>query len=74
MDRMGLAYRIDKVEMEDDRIRINIAGKDVGLLIGRKGETLNALQFLVGLIYNRNREEKVRIILMLKIPKRKNSL
>ena len=33
---MGLAYRIDKVEMEDDRIRINIAGKDVGLLIGRK--------------------------------------
>jgi spoIIIJ-associated protein len=63
LDRMGLAYRIDKVEMEDDRIRINIAGKDVGLLIGRKGETLNALQFLVGLIYNRNREEKVRIIL-----------
>lgn len=63
LTRMGLAYRIDQVDLEEDRVRINIAGKDVGLLIGRKGETLNALQFVVGLIYNRNREEKTRIIL-----------
>lgn len=63
LDHMKLDYRIEGVEYEDDRVRINIAGKDVGLLIGRKGETLNALQFLVGLIYNRNRETKLRILL-----------
>lgn len=63
LKRVKLSYRIDRVEIEQDRVRINIAGKDVGLLIGRKGETLNALQFLVGLIYNRNREDRVRVFL-----------
>jgi spoIIIJ-associated protein len=32
-------------------------------LIGRKGETLNAVQYLSGLIINRQREEKIRIVL-----------
>lgn len=35
----------------------------MGLLIGRKGETLNAVQYLSGLIINRQREEKIRIVL-----------
>jgi len=63
LNKMKLDYRINNVEWDEGRVRINITGKDMGLLIGRKGETLNAVQFVLGLIVNRNREEKVRVVL-----------
>lgn len=63
LDHMKLDYEIQKVEHNEGTVRVNIVGNDMGLLIGRKGETLNSLQFLLGLIINREREEKLRIIL-----------
>ncbi|NLT20162.1 MAG: protein jag [Syntrophomonadaceae bacterium] len=60
---MKIDYQINQVEMDNGRVRINIVGQDMGLLIGRKGETLNSLQFMVGLILNRGREDKIRVIL-----------
>jgi len=63
LQRMKIDYQIEKVEWENGVTRINIVGNDMGLLIGRKGETLNALQFIAGLMINRKREEKMRIIL-----------
>jgi len=63
LQRMKIDYQIEKVEWENGITRINIIGKDMGLLIGRKGETLNALQFIAGLMINRKREEKMRIVL-----------
>lgn len=63
LNKMKLDYRINNVEWDEGRVRINITGKDMGLLIGRKGETLNAVQFVLGLIVNRNREERVRVVL-----------
>lgn len=63
LTRMKIDYQINGIEHQEGRVRINIIGKDMGLLIGRKGETLNAVQFIVGLIVNRNREEKIRVML-----------
>jgi spoIIIJ-associated protein len=63
LQSMKIDYQIEKVEFENNITRINIIGKDMGLLIGRKGETLNALQFIAGLMINRRREQKIRIIL-----------
>lgn len=63
LQRMKIDYQITAAEWEGDRVRINITGKDMGLLIGRKGETLNALQFVLNLMVNRGREEKTHIIL-----------
>lgn len=63
LDQMKLEYVIDKVEFQPGTVRINITGKDMGLLIGRKGETLNSVQFLVGLMVNREVDEKVRVVL-----------
>jgi spoIIIJ-associated protein len=63
LDRMKLDYRISNIEWEEGKVRINVTGKDMGLLIGRKGETLNAVQFILGLMLNRKREEKIRVIL-----------
>lgn len=42
---------------------IDLAGEDSGLLIGRRGQTLQALQFLVTLIVRRQLGEDVRVVL-----------
>jgi spoIIIJ-associated protein len=63
LDGMKIDYEIDKVQYEPGFVRINIKGKDMGLLIGRKGETLNAVQFLLGLMVNREVEARVRVAL-----------
>ncbi|MEA1961542.1 MAG: RNA-binding cell elongation regulator Jag/EloR [Bacillota bacterium] len=63
LEKMNLNYEIDKVEWLNGTVRINIVGKDMGLLIGRKGETLNAVQFIAGLMINRKREDKIRLVL-----------
>jgi len=41
---------------------IDIQGEDSGLLIGRRGETMQALQFLVSLMVNRKTDEQVRVM------------
>ena len=42
---------------------IDLAGEDSGLLIGRRGQTLQALQFMVTLIVRKQLGEDVRVIL-----------
>ena len=42
---------------------IDLAGEDSGLLIGRRGQTLQALQFLVTLIVRKQLGEDVRVVL-----------
>jgi len=63
LNKMQIDYQINSVEYDAGRVRINITGKDMGLLIGRKGETLNSVQFILSLIVNRDRAEKVHITL-----------
>ena len=42
---------------------IDLSGEDSGLLIGRRGQTLQALQFLVTLIVRKKLGEDVRVVL-----------
>ena len=42
---------------------IDLSGQDSGLLIGRRGQTLQSLQFLVNLIVRKNFGEDVRVLL-----------
>ena len=46
---MGIACRIDVHEHEDS-IVANCSGRDLGLLIGRHGQTIDAVQYLVNAI------------------------
>lgn len=41
---------------------IDINGRDLGMLIGRRGENLSQLQYMVNLIINRHSERWVRVI------------
>lgn len=63
LKKMGLECKVESAEFVDDTVRINLSGKDMGLVIGHKGETLDALQFIVGLMVNKKREEKIRVVL-----------
>ncbi|MEI6131598.1 MAG: RNA-binding cell elongation regulator Jag/EloR [Bacillota bacterium] len=60
--KMGLKVSFN-VEVYDEEILIDISGDDVGIVIGRRGETLDALQYLTNLAVNRKCEEFKRIVL-----------
>jgi len=52
--------RADRI---DGKINLNIVGDRSGLLIGRKGKTLDALQYLVSKIVNKTFDKKVNVII-----------
>lgn len=48
-------------QLEDDRINLRIESGDAGLLIGKQGQTLDALQYLVTKMLAKKSRRKVRI-------------
>lgn len=50
-----------KAEFEDDNLSIDLAGDDMGLLIGKRGQTLDSLQYLVSLVVNKGKASYVRV-------------
>jgi len=62
LDVMDLEVEMD-VKEDEHGIFISMQGPDLGILIGRRGETLDALQYLVNLSSNKDQENKQRIIL-----------
>lgn len=51
------------IEESDESISVQITGDDIGILIGRRGDTLDALQYITGLAVNRKNTEYKRITL-----------
>ena len=48
-------------EQEADALNIDFAGGDMGILIGKRGQTLDSLQYLTSLVVNRDQKHFVRI-------------
>lgn len=46
---------------EEDCLDIEIKGKNMGILIGKRGQTLDSLQYLTSLVVNKGTDEYVRI-------------
>ncbi|MDO4295075.1 MAG: RNA-binding cell elongation regulator Jag/EloR [bacterium] len=66
LDQMFEAMHLDvKVELnlneEEKELDINLTGEDMGILIGKRGQTLDSLQYLVSLVANKKREEYLRV-------------
>ncbi|UHA75368.1 RNA-binding cell elongation regulator Jag/EloR [Paenibacillus sp. 481] len=59
---MGLAVEV-AVHKRKDVITLDISGADLGLLIGRRGQTLDSLQYLTNLVANRYAKHHLRVIL-----------
>lgn len=50
-------------QLDDGNMNIRVDGDNMGILIGYRGETLNALQYLTGLVVNRDGSQYVRVSL-----------
>jgi spoIIIJ-associated protein len=62
LDRMGFEAYIERIA-EDERIEIDLTGADAGRVIGKRGQNLDALQFIVNKMVNRFPEERCHVIL-----------
>ncbi|ASW44414.1 RNA-binding cell elongation regulator Jag/EloR [Clostridium isatidis] len=62
-DNMGIKAEI-RIREEDDSLYINLSGPKMGLIIGYRGETLDALQYLVSLVVNKNHDEPYKKVIL----------
>lgn len=46
---------------EERNIDINLVGENVGMLIGKRGQTLDSLQYLVSLVVNKETDNYIRV-------------
>ena len=60
---MGVEVTINVHRDDEGNVRVDMFGDTLGILIGRRGETLDALQYLTSLYVNRGQEEYTRVTL-----------
>ena len=61
-DKMNMDVTIDmKYNEEEKSVSINLIGGDMGVLIGKRGQTLDSLQHLVSLVINKHSEDYLRV-------------
>jgi spoIIIJ-associated protein len=59
---MGINAAIDVIyDKENSNIEINVDGDEMGVLIGKRGQTLDSLQYLVSLVVNKNSENYIKV-------------
>ena len=59
---MNMTVVVDTEYNEEEKeLSINLSGDDMGVLIGKRGQTLDSLQYLVSLVVNKGSEEYIRV-------------
>ncbi|GAK58898.1 single-stranded nucleic acid binding domain [Candidatus Vecturithrix granuli] len=62
MTQLQVEYNVE-VKRREDQILLNIHCENENFLIGRRGATLDAIQYLVNRIANKNVQEKIQVVL-----------
>lgn len=63
LTRMAMDCGLETRFGDDEILHVNITGSEMGSLIGRRGQTLQALQYLVNVVANRGEAQYQRILL-----------
>ena len=59
---MDIAVVIEtNFDTAENSMDINLSGDDMGILIGKRGQTLDSVQYLVSLVVNKGEDEYIRI-------------
>ncbi|MDP4091931.1 MAG: RNA-binding cell elongation regulator Jag/EloR [Bacillota bacterium] len=61
-DKMNLKAEV-MVEEDEESILLRIYGEDIGIIIGRRGETLDSLQYLTSLVVNKEKGSYKRVVI-----------
>ena len=61
VENMGATAKAKAYPVQDGVCQVELVGEDLGYLIGRRGDTLDAIQHLCNYSVNRGREERIRI-------------
>jgi spoIIIJ-associated protein len=59
---MGIHAEVRRKAEVEGTLRLEVTGPDMGVVIGKHGSTINALQYLVGLIAHKRVGERVRVV------------
>lgn len=59
--KMGLSVQIEKLTTKD-KITFQVHGEDLGILIGKHGQTLDAIQYLTNLVANKEVRSRCQIV------------
>lgn len=62
LTEMGLHASIE-TRVVNDRVYIDISGEKMGMVIGKRGDTLDALQYLTNIVVNKGHNDYVKIML-----------
>jgi len=62
LKHFGISCKIE-CELEENVLNIVISGDNAGILIGKHGNTLDAIQYLTSLVVNRTSNEFIRVLL-----------
>ncbi|OOB77135.1 MAG: hypothetical protein BEN18_11390 [Epulopiscium sp. Nuni2H_MBin001] len=60
--KMGITCSITTKKV-DNRLKIDIAGDKLGIIIGKRGEILDSIQYLTQIIANKNNSSYIKVIL-----------
>lgn len=61
IDKMGLSLTV-RAYQNGDSIYLDMDGKDSGTIIGKRGQTLDAIQYLTSLVANKDSESYIRVV------------
>jgi spoIIIJ-associated protein len=63
LQAMSVPATVGSQRQPDGSIRLFVEGPEMGVVIGKHGATINALQYLVGLIVQKRSGERIRLVI-----------
>ena len=61
LEHMGVRANLEITDKADGGINVNLSGKGMGVVIGRRGETLDAIQHLTNYAVNHGSEKRLHV-------------
>ena len=61
LERMGVKAELEFSRRENGGINVNLSGGNMGVIIGRRGETLDAIQHLTNYVVNKGSDKRMHV-------------